>query len=171
MIRLKTSIKDLGGKARLGRLAERMSNPEPAIKECGLVLLRSIAKTFKAGGRPKRWKKSKRAKAGGGKTLIDTARLKNSITMRVSGKFLRVGTSVKYAAIHHLGGEITNNVRVKRHYRFVTRAFGKDIEGRKVLVKSHDRKMNTKIQARPFLVIQKEDRRVFDRILGDYVTS
>ncbi len=171
MITLKTTIKDLGAKTGLKELEKRLTKPQQALKECGLVLLRSIAKTFKAGGRPVRWTPSRRANRSRGQTLVNTARLKNSITLRVFKKKLKVGTNVKYAAIQHLGGHIEKTVAVKKHRRFITQAFGKPIKGRKVLVKSHDRKMNTQIPARPYLVIQKADYRMFTRIIGDYLTQ
>lgn len=171
MIALEYSLEDLEAKAGLKQLKKRLSKPEQALKECGLVLLRSIAKTFKAGGRPVRWKPSKRAKAVGGKTLIKTAQLKNSITMRVSDKTLTVGTSVKYAAIHDLGGRINKNVTVKKHRRYMTKAFGKPIAGREVLVKSHQRKMDIDMPQREFLVVQDSDHRIFKRIFQDHLLS
>lgn len=172
MIALEYSLEDLEAKAGLKQLKKRLSKPEQALKECGLVLLRSIAKTFKAGGRPVRWKPSKRAKAViKGKTLIETARLKNSITMRVSDKTLTVGTSVKYAAIHDLGGRINKNVTVKKHWRYMDKAFGKAIPARSVMVKSHRRKMDIDMPQREFLVVQDSDHRVFKRIFQDHLLS
>lgn len=169
MLSLKYSIKDLEARTELKQVAERMSEPQKALKECGLVLLRSIARNFKAGGRPVRWKKSKRAKREGGQTLVDTARLKKSVTMQVSGKKLIVGTNVKYAAIHHLGGRISQNVTVKKFWRYMDKAFGKRIPARKVLVRSHQRHMKFEMPERPFVMVQDEDWRVFRRIIGDYV--
>jgi phage virion morphogenesis protein len=40
-----------------------------------------------------------------GKTLVDTGRLKNSITTAVDVDEIQVGTNVVYARIHQLGGE------------------------------------------------------------------
>lgn len=170
-ISLKYSVDDLSAKAVLKQAAGRLEKPERALNEMGLVLLRSISKTFEAGGRPVRWKPSARSRAGGGKTLIQTARLMRSITMTVLGRILSVGTNVKYAAIHHLGGAIRKNATVKEHFRTITRAFGKPIDGRRVLVKSHQRNMNITMPARPFLVVQDADFRVFERIARDYVTT
>lgn len=170
-ISAKYSIDDLEARKALDGIEHRLTRPEKPLKECGLVLLRSIAKTFKAGGRPVRWKPSKRAKAEAGKTLIKTARLMRSITMTVLGRILTVGTNVVYAAIHHLGGEIKKNVTIKEHWRFITKAFGKPIEGRRVLVKSHQREMDIDMPERPYLVIQDADYRVFNRIVVDHTTS
>ena len=171
MVAIKYNIKDLKAKAAIKQARRRLENPEKALKECGLVLLRSVARNFKAGGRPVRWRPSKRALREGGKTLIDTARLKNSMTMRVLGRSLTVGTNVKYARIHQLGGKLDKNVTVKQHYRYITQAFGKDIDGRKVLVKQHQRKMDTYIPARPFLKVQAGDLRIMRKIVADYVAT
>ena len=171
MVAVKYTIEDLEAKAALKQAERRLEKPETALKECGLVMLRSIAQNFKAGGRPVRWHPSKRALAEGGKTLIHTARLKNSIFMRVLGRILRVGTSVVYAAIHQLGGRIRQNVTIKAHYRYITQAFGKEIPGRKVLVRQHQRDVDTEIEARPYLVVQDADLRIMKRIVADYVAE
>lgn len=171
MVSVKYNIKDLQARAALKQAARHLSKPEKALKECGLVLLRSVAKNFKAGGRPMRWHPSKRALAEGGKTLLDTARLKNSMTMRVLGKVLTVGTNVKYARIHQLGGKLDKNVTVRQHYRNITKAFGRPIEGRKVLIKQHSRQQDMYIPARPFLMIQPGDMRIMKRIVAEYVTT
>ena len=171
MVAVKYSVDDAEVNRLLGKTEKRIKNPEKALKECGLVLIRSIAKNFKAGGRPIRWKPSKRAISGGGKTLIKTARLKNSITMDVFRNLLKVGTNVKYAAAHQFGAHIKENVTVRQHWRYMEKAFGKSIAPRNVQVKSHSRLMNVKIEKREFLKVQDSDVRIFKRIIGDYVTS
>ena len=168
---LRYHIKDLAVKALLKGVEKRIQNPQPALEEIGLVLVRSVAKTFKAGGRPVRWKASKRAQAKGGKTLIDTARLVRSISKRVVGKVLTVGTNVKYAAIHHFGGRIRKNAVVKQHWRYMDKAFGRPIPARHVLVKTHSRQMDIDMPARPFLVVQNSDWRIINRILADHVVG
>lgn len=171
MISVKYTIKDLEAKTAIKQAARHLAEPEKALKECGLVLLRSIAKNFKAGGRPMRWHPSKRALAEGGKTLIRTARLLRSISMRVLGKVLTVGTNVKYARIHQLGGKINENVTIRQHYRYITKAFGRPVKGRKVLVKQHQRQQDMYIPARPFLMVQPQDMRIMRKIVAEYVTD
>jgi len=166
MITLKISIKDIEMKTALKGLSTRLSQPRKALSECGLVLLRSIAKTFKAGGRPVRWKPSKRALSGG-KTLIDTARLLRSITTKVSGKTLAVGTNVKYAAMHQLGGKVAGRTifpKRAKALRWIDRG-GNVRFAKKVTIPAFD------MPARPFLVIQDEDWRVFGKIFKEYLTS
>jgi len=171
MVAVKYSIEDLEAKTKLKHLEKRLTQPEKALKACGLVLLRSIAQNFKAGGRPVRWHPSKRASIKKGQTLIKSGDLKKSITMKVVGNKLTVGTKKKYAAIHQLGGQIDKNVTVRQHYRTITRAFGKPIDDRKVLVRQHQRKMDTYIPARPFLKVQDADFRIFKKILTDYMAG
>ena len=167
MISIKTSIHDAGTKAAIRGLSTRLTRPQKALKECGLVLLRSIAKTFKAGGRPVRWKPSKRAQLTGGKTLIDTARLMRSITMKAAGKTLTVGTNVKYAAMHQLGGRIPARVVLPKRakvLRWIDKS-GNVRFAKKVSIGP------TQIPARPFLIIQDADWRVFRRIFEEYLTK
>ena len=171
MVQIKYTLDDRAAKATLKQAQRRLEHPEKALKTCGLVLLRSIAKNFKAGGRPVRWHPSRRAVITGGQTLVKTARLMRSITMRVLGRILRVGTSVKYAAAHQLGARIRGNFTVKQHYRFIMRAFGKPITGRKVMVRQHTRNVDIRIRQRKFLLVQVEDRRMMGRIVAEYTTT
>lgn len=154
------------------RLTEaRLSNPGPLLRKFGLVLIRSVSANFRQGGRPVPWKKSRRALTIGGQTLVRTARLKNSITRQVTGNRLTIGTSVAYARIHQLGGRIHKNVTVRQHWRTIGKAFGKSIPARSVMVGTHRRMMDTRIPARPFLMIQAADIRVMKRIAADYVVT
>lgn len=167
MISIKYSIKDMEMKAAMKGLTDRLSRPRQALKECGLVGLRSISKTFKEGGRPVRWRPSKRALATGDKTLIDTARLMRSITMKVGAKIVAWGTNVKYAAIQHLGGIIPARTVLPRRakaLRWMDKS-GKVRFAKKVHIPK------TKIPAREFLVLQDSDWRVFRKIFGDYLTA
>jgi len=51
--------------------------------------------------------------SSGRKTLIDTARLQNSVTARPEADRVIVGTNVIYARIHQLGGMAGRNKKVK----------------------------------------------------------
>lgn len=51
--------------------------------------------------------------SSGRKTLIDTARLQNSVTVRAEADRVVVGTNVIYARIHQLGGMAGRNKKVK----------------------------------------------------------
>lgn len=89
----------------LNRAMARAGNLKPLMEDIGESVLLSVKRNFEAEGRPALWKKSKRAEAGGGQTLSDKARLRNSITLRAMASQVEVGTNVEYAAIHHFGGK------------------------------------------------------------------
>ena len=166
MINLKVSVKDVEARTAIQGLSRRLADPGKPLRECGLVLMRSVTKTFKAGGRPVRWKPSRRALRTGGKTLVDTARLMRSITMQVTRKTLRVGTNVAYGAVHQLGGTIPARVILPRRakaLRWIDKS-GAVRFAKKVTLGPAD------IPARPFLVVQDSDWRVFRRIFEEYIT-
>lgn len=82
------------------------------MKAAGVYMLGSIEKNFRAQGRPEKWvglseaTKNRRRKGrgkGGAKILIDTARLKNSHSMRLTSEGVEVGTNVVYAPRQHFG--------------------------------------------------------------------
>jgi phage gpG-like protein len=119
---------------------------------------RSIAMNFKQEGRPNKWKRSKRAENEGGKTLSLKGILQNSISYRITQQKITYTTNVIYAAIHNFGGVINKTVTVKQHERTIKQAFGRVLDHiQTVSVSSHQRKMNTKIPKRQFMMIQPED--------------
>jgi len=157
MLGIRWLVKDAEAQATLKKATKKMENPEGALRQMGGVGLRSIAKTFAAGGRPQKWKPSIRASKTGGKTLLKTARLLRSITFSVGTRMITWGTSVKYARIQHLGGVIKPKSG---------KALKINIPG----VGWRSLKQ-VKIPAREFLVLQDEDIRIFNRILAEDVTS
>ncbi len=72
--------------AELRDLARRVEDIRPVLAEFGIHMIRSVEQTFQAGGRPTAWPPSIRAMTRGGKTLIKTARLKNSIVAAVTAR-------------------------------------------------------------------------------------
>lgn len=109
----------------------------PLYNEIGEILLRSVDRNFREGGRydtgedgeytggATKWIPSKRALEEGGQTLLDKGFL-SKLNKDVSREGVTIGSNLVYAAIHQYGGTA-----------------GKD---GKVI-----------IDARPFLVIQIED--------------
>lgn len=65
----------------------------------------STLERFRQGKSPdgRRWKSSKRAILEGGKTLVKTAQLRNSIHARSDASGFAVGTNAKHAATHQFG--------------------------------------------------------------------
>ena len=90
-----------------------------------------------------KWKPSARAMAEGGKTLTDTAVLKNSIGYEATSTEVAVGTNDPRAAIHQFGGEI----KPKQ-----AKALAFEINGQMVVVKK------VEMPARAFIGISEEDQ-------------
>lgn len=87
--------------------------------------------------------------------LNASSRLKDSITYRADGQGVTVGTNVKYAAIHQLGGTI--RPKDKKCLRF-------EIDGRIIFAKQ------VTIPARPFLGIDAADERTIGDIIEAYLS-
>lgn len=139
---------------------ENFSSVSSAIAQ---LLENSVRRNFREGGRPEKWPASKRADGDAGygnesgQTLVDTARLMNSIIGEGDKTSVRVGTNVDYAAAHNFGVDKEITQQVREHVRRITQAFGKPIDLTAVTVKPHSRKIHMKLPAREFMLIQDED--------------
>ncbi len=141
------------------------------LKLIGERVVFSVSKTFREGGRPTKWVRSKRTyqkhrskkdkKLREGKTLIDTGTLRRSIHYVVADSSVNIGTNVVYAKIHNEGGIISKTESVKSHNRRITTSKGT----RNITVKAHSRSKSITIPKREFLLIQPEDERYFEKIL------
>lgn len=167
MAQIVVDIRGLDGvRGLLSRIAEAASDPGRPLKAFGVHMVRSVQRNFDQGGRPVRWIPSRRAVRQGGKTLVDKARLVGSIVSRLVDRFtVAVGTSVRYAGVHQFG--FTGQQTVPDTVRVVRQAFGKPITPRRVLFKAHRRMM--RIPARPFLVVQEEDRQILVQMLQEHL--
>lgn len=101
-----------------------------------------------------RWRNSIRANTEGGKTLVQSAGLKNSIAVRATAKGFAVGTNKKYAAIHQFGGTI----RAKSKKGLIFKINGK-----------FARKQEVEIPARPFLGISDSDKKEVKSTMDEYM--
>jgi phage virion morphogenesis protein len=98
---------------RIGELATDTRQVERPLKAAGAYMLGSIERNFRAQGRPQKWQKLAAATLqrrrtgrgrGGAQILIDTARLKNSMSFRlVSAPGVEIGTNVIYGPRQHFG--------------------------------------------------------------------
>lgn len=150
------TIEDGQVRAMLGKLAGRLQNMTPVMRNIGEIVRTSVERNFEAGGRPDKWPLSGRVKKEGGQTLSDTGRLRRSFTVRAYNDRAEVGTNVKYAAIHQLGGVIM--AKNKPYLKF----------------KTGDRwaqKKQVTIPARPFLMVQDEDWEKMRRYLAGYIVE
>jgi len=136
---------------RVGRLSNKISREtEKPLKAGAVYMLGSIERNFKAGGRPKKWKKladstvrqRRKGKGKGGiKPLVDTARMKNSMSTRIRRTEAEVGTNVVQAKRQHFGYP------------------GGSGRG------------HSKTPARPYMMFQREDTDAIGKIFSKHVTS
>ena len=140
----------------LARLSRRVGNLQPLMREIGAQLEGSVADNFKGGHDPYGvpWLKSRRAKETGGKTLIDSAILRGSISSITTPHSVEVGTNVVYARRHNQGGSGVD--QISAHRRVMTTVFGIKLAAPKTVnVKAHSRKSNT--PKRQFLGLAPHD--------------
>jgi phage gpG-like protein len=91
-----------------------------------------------------------------GQPLRDTGRLQRSLTAKVQGSKITIGTNVDYAARMQFGGQ-GKLLSVKAHTAIKTQAFGKPLKFPVYAnVKAHTKKDNVK--ARPFIGFSKRQR-------------
>jgi phage virion morphogenesis protein len=95
----------------LGRVATLTGNLVPVLSAAGDALISGTRDRFRAGRDPTGapWRPLSRAYADtkrGGQILVESRALMNSITRRVSGRTLEVGSNRIYARIHQEGGVI-----------------------------------------------------------------
>ena len=141
----------------LRRLRELGGDLTPVMDDIGAMLVASTQHRFETGTGPDgtSWPESARAKRQGGQTLVDSGRLRDSITHRARGDTVEVGTNVIYAAIHQFGGTIKpKNAK--------SLAFP-GLDGAPVFVKS------VTLPARPFLGVSNDDREEIAAIVADEV--
>ena len=107
----------------------------------------------------RRWPSSKRALAEGGRTLVDSGQLRNSIQVRSDATGFAVGTNVKHASTHQYG--VKNRIikaKNKKYLRF-------KVDGRWVTRK----KVKVTIPARPFLGLSAEDQEALQETVEDVI--
>ena len=134
---------------RVREMATDARHVERPLRAVGAHMISSVEKNFRAQGRPTKWpglaestrqRRRKGRGRGGPQILIDTARLKNSISYRlVTSPGVEIGTNVVYAPRQHFGYP------------------GGKGRGR------------SKTPARPFLMFQPEDYREVEEIFRRHV--
>lgn len=129
-------------------------------KDIGEALVSSTRNRFREqkgpDGRP--WKKSLRAKTTGGQTLVDTGRLKNSITSRATSHGVEVGTNDKRASIHQ--GNNGRDVKIKAKKAKALRF---------KIGNSWAIKKSVTIPARPFIGISDDDQEEVTDIINEHI--
>lgn len=147
------SADDRNIRRKLRQLQSKVGDLTPVMSDIGELIKLSVKRNFEAGGRPTPWKKSQRAQADGGLTLSDKGTLRNSFTTEAKPSRVTVGTTVKYAAIHHFGGIIKP----------------RSGSGKKALNTPYGPRRSITMPQRPFLMLQDEDRRNILRLVQTYL--
>lgn len=107
----------------------------------------------------KRWKTSIRAETEGGKTLIQSAQLRNSIKSKSDATGFAVGTNVKHAATHQFG-EPGRTIRARRKKALRFQVGGKWVSKKQVRIR---------IPARPFLGLSDDDMQELKATVEDFI--
>lgn len=163
----------LGGlDAALARLVGLSGDLSPVTGAIARHLETSVDRRFEREQAPggATWPKSIRARKTGGRTLTDTARLRQSITSDSDATTARVGTNVVYAAIHQFGGQIDRQARTQTVYR--SQKAVRDGDFRFVKKRKSDFAQDfavgahvIKMPARPFLGVDADDATAISDII------
>ena len=101
--------------------------------------------------------------------MLDTGLLMRSIHQKLYNTSVVVGTNVKYAPVHQFGLNATFSQTVKPHKRKITQAFGVPISPRTINVMGFQRQMTMKMPARPFMIIQEDDKEYIRKIMKETI--
>ena len=162
MISLRIDLSMRRARQMLAGMIRRTRDLGPVRRDFAQHMVESVTLNFLRGGRPRRWIPSRRAELTGGTTLVRTARLMKSISWRVRGNVVLVGTNVAYAAAHQFGVDKQVVQRVRAHLR-------RTRSGKQVVVRPHTRRVHMRLPARPFLVVQDEDLAYLEERLRAHV--
>lgn len=153
---------------QLAQLLAAMGDLTPLMDDIGQYGVTSTVERFDDGVDPQGtpWLPSRRAKATGGKTLVDKAHLRNSIGFRALRDQVEWGTNLKYARRHNQGFTGTENVGA--HSRKISQAFGQKLrEPIDVVVPAFTRKANT--PKRQFLGLSIADVQEIEALTQDFI--
>jgi phage virion morphogenesis protein len=153
----------------LGEMLSRSAATRPVLLEIAQKQVSSFQQNFREGGRPEKWKESKRAKKEGGQTLLKSGRLMKSITIpEVTDTSITFGSNLPYAAIHQFGGTINRKPRTLLLKRSVDKETGNE-KVRFMSFRAAARRKRGSVEfrrtgnysitmpARPYIVFQPQD--------------
>ena len=165
-------------KALLKKAGNKSKDLRIPLKRCGILMLRSIDKNFRAEGRPKKWAPlspmtiaMRRKEGRGAKILQNTGMGKGSIVYEVvSNQKVQIGTPLDYMRIHQTGGSIKIPARDIYPVRakvlhWVDPGTGEDVFAMHV----HQKARTAKIPQRKFLLFQEEDKKNIVRVFTEYL--
>ncbi len=152
----------------LAHLLAAMGDLTPLMDDIGQYGVTSTIDRFDEGVDPAGvpWIPSARAVAEGGKTLIDNAHLRNSMTHKADRDQVAWGTNIKYARRHNQG--FTGTETVGSFKRTKSQVFGQKLrEPIEVVIPSFTRKANT--PKRQFLGLSIADVAEIEALTEDYI--
>ncbi|MEM5789924.1 MAG: phage virion morphogenesis protein [Syntrophobacteraceae bacterium] len=167
------AVSDREVQAMLSRLAARLENMTPVMRQIGEIGVQAAHESFDTSTAPdgRRWKPSRRAMLESGMTLIKRGILKNSIHYQATEREVRIGTPVAYGPTHHFGAKRGSfgvvAVTVRAHVR---RGRG----GKEHKVRQHARRQSLpwgNIPARRFLGLRPADWNEIRDLISDYALS
>jgi phage virion morphogenesis protein len=170
---IEIKVQDAAIQGMIQQLLARLGDLTPLMRDIGEIIQERSMQSFATGTAPdgSRWKPSWRAKRTGGQTLILDEILKGSIHVRPGKDQDKVGTPVKYAAVHQFGAARgsfgTVRANVKAHSR-KTKKHGVQ------QVRAHTRRMQLPwgdIPARPFLGVNQRDWNDIRSSIMRYIVS
>lgn len=177
MVSVRTSIEDAAVRGALDALGHAGEHLRPAFEDIGESLVASTQGRFERGVAPDGtpWLPSLRAKEQSGQTLVDTGRLKSSVTHQADDAGVTVGTNVAYAAIHQFGGQITRHAHSRQIYKRIDGRTGE--LGTRFVKRNRSNfaqwvevpEYTIDMPARPFLGLSADDERSVLEILGDHI--
>ncbi|NVJ90874.1 MAG: phage virion morphogenesis protein [Methylocystaceae bacterium] len=152
-VTMQIDSRDLG---RLGKRVQKflstLGDQEQLYDGIGMALVSQVQDRFREGKGPDGvpWEKAKR----GGQTLVDSGRLRDSVTHSVDGSTVKVGTNVIYAKSHQFGATIKPKS---------AKVLAFTVAGKPVFAKS------ITIPARPFLGFDDDSFKAIRGEIADFV--
>ncbi|SMF83056.1 phage virion morphogenesis (putative tail completion) protein [Tistlia consotensis] len=171
------SIDDQAVREAFVALLSRADDLTPVMEEVGAALVASTQLRFERGQAPggSPWPPSLRVLHRGGNTLVESGRLRDSITYEASPTGVRVGTNVVYGAIHQFGGTIRKYAQSRAIYRRYNETTGelsnRFVKRRRSNFLSYHEvgEHEVKIPARPYLGIDEADQAEILATLQDWI--
>lgn len=157
---------------RLQAIRSRAVSPRQPLEEIGGLMVRSVRRNFREGGRPKKWPKSQRA-GERRSTLVKDEHLMRSVHAKVEATRVLIGPHREYARIHQYGskglrGGVIKQTPTAKQRKYFWAMYYKHGHDPKWKASAMSKQIRIKIPARPYLVFQKEDRRRAARIYTDW---
>jgi len=162
MVSLEIKVEDEEVRQALLRAMKKLGDLSPLMKDFGERMKRSVVQNFIQGGRPEKWKPLKTS------TLVSWAMRKRSLwgggtltrygARAISGRKPLIDTGRLMKSITYRAGKDEVRIGTNVIYAAIHQFGGKAGRGRKV-----------KIPARPFLLIQDEDKDYILRVTKRFI--